>query len=84
MSDAMQLVSDIEAKIGKNPMALMGVLQGQQLMIAMNVLTAARRKDVAKVETLAKGLAASMVPTQRPKLVAVLGEDIVARLEALK
>lgn len=80
----MHLVADIEKKVGKNPMLLMGVLQGPQLMTVMNVLTASRRNDVAKVEALAKGLASSMLPTQRPKFVEVLGEDIVARLEALK
>lgn len=85
MSDALKLVSDLETKVKKEDLPkLLQVLLPPQIGAAMAIFTAAKKKDVATVESSAKKLVSTMTPEQRPKLVAVLGEDIVKRLEAYK
>lgn len=84
MSDAMKLVGDIEKKVNGNPMPLMMVLDPAQVSLALSVFAAAKNNSVDLVDKTAKALATSMQPFQRLRLVAILGEDIVTRLEALR
>lgn len=84
MSEALNLVSELEKKVGKNDLPkLMKVLTAPQSVAAITIFSAAKKKDDKAVVAGGRKLVSSMTKEQRPKLVEVLGEDLVKRLEAL-
>jgi len=85
MSDAMALVKALESKVtSKDLPNLMKVLTPPQVGAAMGIFTASKKNDVAGVEKQAKALVSTMTKEQRPKLVELLGEDVVKKLEGFK
>lgn len=85
MSDAMALVKALESKVtSKDLPNLMKVLTPPQVGAAMAIFSASKKNDVAGVEKGAKSLVSTVTKEQRPKLVELLGEDVVKKLEAFK
>ena len=84
MSDALKLVSDLEAVVVKKMPQVMPILQPPQMAAALAIFSAAKKKDVATVEASAKKLMATMTSDQSKKLEPILGKDLLKRLEAYK
>jgi hypothetical protein len=80
----MNLVEEIEQKANKDRLGLMGALEGTQMMLILSLVTAKKRGEKDKVAVIAKQIAQSLSERQRPKLVQVLGADIVGRIEAMR
>lgn len=85
MSDAMALVKALESKVtSKDLPNLMKVLTPPQVGAALGIFAASKKNDVDGVEKQAKALVSTMTKEQRPKLVELLGEDVVKKLEGFK
>lgn len=81
----MEIVKEMQEKIGKEKTLpdLMKLLSPSQTIAAIGAFTSSKKGDVRGVETSAKKLMATMTKEQRPKLVALLGEGLVKRMESL-
>ncbi len=85
MSDAIGLVKEFSEKVTPDVFPkLLKLMTPQQTVSAMQIYTASKKGDAAMVEASAKAFIVTVTADQRAKLVDILGEGLVGKLEAFK
>jgi hypothetical protein len=85
MADAMGLVKEFSAKVTPDVFPkLLKIMTPPQTAAAMQIYSASKKGDAAMVEASAKAFIITVTSEQRVKLVDILGEGLVGKLEAFK
>jgi hypothetical protein len=85
MADVIGLVKEFSAKVTPDVLPkLLKVMTPPQTVAAMQIYTASKKGDSAMIEASAKAFIITVTSEQRAKLVEILGEPLVGKLEAFK